>query len=332
VRAILLIAYPLLVAAIAVLAWRVVGWALRPVEELRQGAERISASGRRAGPLPVPEGDDEVRRLAVTLNDMLDRLDAGRARQRAFVADAAHELRSPIASLRTQLEVADRLGEAPLAADLITDVSRLSRLVDDLLLLARADEGDPALRLDEAVDLSGTIRDAAASHVGARVPVIVAGDDGPVWTIADPVSMRRVVDNLVGNAVRHAASRVTVSAVVLDEATVRLRVSDDGPGIRAEDRERVFDRFTRLDDARARDDGGAGLGLAIVRELVRQHSGTITLGDAQPGLQADVVLPSAAPPTVPSGHDAPHAGDETHGGGAETDRDFVASDAETRRA
>ena len=124
----------------------------------------------------MPDGDDEVHRLAVTLNDMLDRLDAGRARQRAFVADAAHELRSPIASLRTQLEVADRLDEPAPAADLLTDVTRLSRLVDDLLLLARADEGDPALRLDEAVDLTEVARDAAASQAGARVPVTAVGD------------------------------------------------------------------------------------------------------------------------------------------------------------
>jgi signal transduction histidine kinase len=316
VRAILLIAYPLLVAVLAVLAWRVVGWALRPVEELRQGAERISASGR-AGPLPVPEGDDEVHRLAVTLNDMLDRLDAGRARQRAFVADAAHELRSPIASLRTQLEVSDRLGEAAPAADLLTDVGRLSRLVDDLLLLARADEGDPALRLDEAVDLTSIAQDAAASQVGARIRVVVAGDGSPVWTVGDPVSMRRVVDNLVGNAVRHASTKVVLSATAPGESTVRLRVSDDGPGIPAADRERVFDRFTRLDNARARDEGGAGLGLAIVRELVRRHSGTIALGDAEPGLQVDVTLPAGAPPTT--GTDL-------------TEDPLVTSDAEVRGA
>lgn len=317
VRAILLIAYPLLVAALAVLAWRVVGWALRPVEELRQGAERISASGRRAGPLPVPDGDDEVHRLSVTLNDMLDRLDAGRARQRAFVADAAHELRSPIASLRTQLEVSDRLGEPPPAGDLLTDVGRLSRLVDDLLLLARADEGDPALRLDEAVDLTSIAHDAAASRAGTRTPVAVAGDGGPVWTVGDPVSMRRVVDNLVGNAVRHATTKVMLTVTALDESTVRLRVSDDGPGIPAADRERVFDRFTRLDNARARDEGGAGLGLAIVRELVRRHSGTIALGDAEPGLQVDVTLPAGAPPT---------AGTEL------TEDPLVTSDAEVRGA
>jgi signal transduction histidine kinase len=313
VRAILLIAYPLLVAALALLAWRVVGWALRPVEELRQGAERISASGRRAGPLPVPDGDDEVHRLAVTLNDMLDRLDAGRARQRAFVADAAHELRSPIASLRTQLEVADRLGEAAPAADLITDVSRLSRLVDDLLLLARADEGDPALRLDEAVDLTTIAHDAAASQAGARVPVTVDGNADPVWAVGDPVSMRRIVDNLVGNAVRHASTRVRIAAEPMEAGSVRLRVSDDGPGIPAADRERVFDRFTRLDNARARDEGGAGLGLAIVRELVRQHSGTVTLGDAEPGLQADVTLPAGTPKALDSAGgaaaDGPAAGD-----------------------
>ncbi len=294
VRNMLLVAYPLLLAGLAVLAWRVVGAALRPVEELRLGAEQISARSNRAGPLPVPDGDDEVHRLAVTLNDMLDRLDAGRARQRAFVADAAHELRSPIASMRTQLEVADRLDEPAPAADLLTDVTRLSRLVDDLLLLARADEGDPALLLDEAVDIAEVAREAAASQAGARVLVTAEGD-APVWTVGDPVSMRRVVDNLVANAVRHASTRVVIETSGAGADAVRLRVIDDGPGIPAEDRERVFDRFTRLDNARHRDEGGAGLGLAIVRELLRQHSGTIELGDAGPGLKVDVVMPAHHP-------------------------------------
>lgn len=330
VRDVLLIAYPLLLAGLAVFAWRVVGWTLRPVEALRQGAERISTRGRTVGRLPVPDGDDEVHRLAVTLNDMLDRLDAARARQRAFVADAAHELRSPIASLRTQLEVADRLDEPPLAADLLADVVRLGRLTDDLLLLARADEGDPALRLVEAVDLAGLAVEVADAYANSRVPVRTE-TSGPVWTIGEPVALRRVVENLVANAVRHASAGVVVSVPAVDslatpassiasgttssgskpadpmssgsgspasdgstvDGLVRLTVRDDGPGIPPDDRERVFDRFTRLDNSRARDDGGAGLGLAIVRELLRLHDGSITLDDAGPGLAATVTLPAA---------------------------------------
>jgi signal transduction histidine kinase len=299
----LLVAYPLLLLGLSMLAWWVVGWTLRPVEALRQGAEEISAA--QVGRLPVPEGDDELHRLAVTLNRMLDRLEAARTRQRAFVADAAHELRSPIASLRTQLDVATHLGEPPAVADLSVDVDRLRRLVDDLLLLARADEADPVLRRAEPVDLGGVLDDVAAGYAGARVPVTVSTVDGPQWTVGDPAALRRVMDNLVANAVRHATSRVTLK-VIRNLDRVVVTVTDDGPGIPARDRARVFDRFTRLDDARNRDDGGAGLGLAIVRELVRLHGGTVTLGDAAPGLVAAVALPAgrapdpATPPAGPS--------------------------------
>ena len=288
----LLVAYPVLLLTLTALAWWVVGWTLRPVEHLRRGAEEISAA--QVGRLPVPDGDDELHRLAETLNRMLDRLEAARSRQRAFVADAAHELRSPIASLRTQLDVAAHLGEPPPVADLAAEVDRLGRLVDDLLLLARADEGDPGLRHREPVELGGLLAEVAAGRAGARVPVTVTAD-GPQWTVADPRALRRVVDNLIANAVRHAASRVTL-AVRRSADGVVLTVTDDGPGIPAADRGRVFDRFTRLDDARTRDAGGAGLGLAIVRELVRQHGGTVTLGDVAPGLRVAVALPATAAP------------------------------------
>ena len=291
VRGVLLVAYPLLVAALAALAWRVVGAALRPVEGLRAGAEEINAA--QSGRLPVPDGHDEVHRLAVTLNAMLDRLEAARARQRAFVADAAHELRSPIASLRTQLDVAEHLGEPPVAADLWPEVDRLGRLVDDLLMLARIDAGEP-VGVAEPVELTALLREVAGRYAAARVPVTVA-DDGPQWTTGDRRGLARAVDNLVGNAVRHAAGTVLLRAVPRPGG-VRVLVVDDGPGIPVADRERVFDRFTRLDDARTRDDGGAGLGLAIVRELVRRHGGTVSLADAAPGVRAQVDLPAAGRP------------------------------------
>ncbi len=290
VRGVLLVAYPLLVASLAFLAWHVVGWALAPVEALRRGAEEISAApGAR---LPVPEGDDEVHRLGVTLNRMLGRLDAARQRQRSFIADAAHELRSPVASVRTQLEVAAHLGEPAPVPDLAVEVERLGRLVDDLLLLARADEADPGLSRRGPVELMALLREAVPA--GARVPVSVV-PGSPLWTAGDRSALRRVLDNLVANAVRHASS--TVELAVTRGAADRLvvTVTDDGPGIPAADRDRVFDRFTRLDDARTRDSGGAGLGLAIVRELVRMHSGTVTLGDARPGLRVAVSLPMAPP-------------------------------------
>jgi signal transduction histidine kinase len=291
VRFLFLVAYPLLLAVMAALTWRVVGATLRPVEELRRGAEEISAS--HSGRLPVPGGADELHRLGRTLNAMLDRLESARYRQRAFVADAAHELRSPLASLRTQIDVADHLGEAPAVADLRPEVERLTRLVDDLLLLARVDDADPRLRRREPVAVQPLLDTVAQAHAGARVPVSVDGDC-PEWTAGDAQSLRRVLDNLVANAVRHAASGVTLTAT-RDGDRVRIEVTDDGPGIPEEDRERVFDRFTRLDDARARDDGGAGLGLAIVRELVLVHGGSVRLTDAGPGVRAVVLLPGAEP-------------------------------------
>jgi signal transduction histidine kinase len=288
----LLIAFPLLVALLAAVLWRVLGAALRPVDALRAGAEEITG-GTRAGRLPLPESRDEVHRLAVTLNDMLHRLDAARARQRAFVADAAHELRSPLTNMRTELEVAQRLPDTDwqgLSADLLTDVERLSRLVDDLLLLARADDGAATRVLAapfQEVDLGALVGD-----VVSRYPDIdYTRPAAPVTVTGEGDALGRVVANLLDNAVRHAQSRVRVS--VTDDGTHgAVTVTDDGPGIPAADRERVCDRFTRLDDARARDAGGSGLGLAIVRELVRRHRGTVTLGDAEPGLRVEVRLPT----------------------------------------
>ncbi|MGA8117222.1 MAG: HAMP domain-containing sensor histidine kinase [Actinocatenispora sp.] len=309
-RNVLLVAYPLLVLVLAALAWRAVGWTLRPVEALRRGAEDITTSGSAADRLPQPTGHDEVARLATTLNGMLARLQAGQERQRAFVADAAHELRSPVASIRTQLEVAVRLGDAAewneVAADVLTDTDRLARLTDDLLLLARVSDPEEATarlaRRSERLDLDLLVHEIAERYDAARVPVRVTSDQ-PVWTAGDPTALGRVVSNLVDNAVRHATTEVLLS-VATEAGRPVVSVRDDGPGIPVPDRERVFDRFTRLDDARARDDGGSGLGLAIVRELVRVHHGTITLTAAHPqdpntrgrggvGVDARITLPPA---------------------------------------
>ncbi|MEV0610342.1 HAMP domain-containing sensor histidine kinase [Polymorphospora rubra] len=298
----LLIGFPLLLALLAVVAWRVIGATLRPVEALRAGAEEITG-GARPGQLPVPESHDEIHRLAVTLNGMLDRLESARGRQRAFVADAAHELRSPLANMRTQLEVAQRLGPRndwpAVADDLLADTERLSRLVNDLLLLARVDDAGPRPAKVGRVELGELIAGAAGRHPSP--PVRVEASDTALWTFGDPDALGRVVANLVDNAVRHARGEVVVSAYAEPPYQV-VSVTDDGPGIPAADRDRVFDRFTRLDDARARDAGGAGLGLAIVRELVRQHGGTVRLDDARPdpaepatnpGLRVEVRLPAA---------------------------------------
>jgi signal transduction histidine kinase len=286
----LLIAYPLLVGGMSLLAWRVVGATLRPVEDLRAGAETIVHSGRTAR-LPVPDGNDEIHKLAVTLNHLLDQQEAARTRQRAFVADAAHELRSPLANLRVQLEVAQHHGEAATPDDLIADLDRLTRLVDDLLLLARADASASVLTFTE-VELDELAREVAGRYRTARVPVTVsAAPYGPQWTLGDPVALQRVLANLLDNAVLHAHHCVTMTVTRSPEHTL-VTVTDDGPGIPAADRERVFGRFTRLDHARTRDEGGSGLGLAIVRDLITRHHGTIELDDANPGLKVTVRLPA----------------------------------------
>jgi signal transduction histidine kinase len=295
----LLVGAPLLLVALALVSWRVIGWTLAPVEALRRGADQISAAevtgGGTAQRLPVPDARDEVRRLAETLNDMLGRLAAASAGQRAFVSDAAHELRSPLASLRTQLEVAARLGGAEtteLATDALLDVQRLSTLVDDLLLLARLDEAPGRPRRREPVDLGELAGSVVGRYASARVPVRLESP-ADVVVQGDPNGLTRVLANLVDNATRHASAQVTVS-VTTAGGLAELVVTDDGPGIGVADRDRVFDRFTRLDDARARESGGAGLGLAIVRELVRAHGGTVSLRDAAPGLAVVVALPASA--------------------------------------
>ncbi len=300
----LLITIPVMLALLGVIAWRVIGWTLRPVEQLRAGAAQISApgsldtgsagAGTREGRLPVPPAADEIRALAITLNGMLDRLAAARERQRSFVADAAHELRSPLASMRAQLEVAERLGEGgTLPADLLVDLGRLSSLVEDLLLLARSDADNRPPARPGPIDGRALLAEVAAAYAGQRVPVSVRAGR-PVMIMADAAELRRAVDNLVANAVRHADSQVELS-VEDDHDMVVLSVRDDGPGVAEHDRLRVFERFARLDDARARDAGGSGLGLAIVQELVRRAGGTVALIDADPPwrLTAEVRLPRA---------------------------------------
>ena len=275
-------------AALAVLSWFIVGSALRPVEALRRGAAEISGS-QESRRLPDPGTDDEIGRLAATLNDMLARLEAAAARQRTFVADAAHELRSPLTNIRTELEVALRHPRQTTwqatAQDALADVTRMSRLVDDLLLLARLDE-----RATESRVTTVDVHELASSVAAQHGQVTVAGDS-PAPVRGDADALHRIVANLVDNAVRHARSEVCIETTRTPTATV-LSVSDDGPGIPAEDRDRVFERFTRLDEGRGRDDGGSGLGLAIVRELVRTHSGTVEITDASPGARVVVTLPT----------------------------------------
>jgi signal transduction histidine kinase len=299
---------PLLFILSTATTWLVVGSTLRPVAELRRGASRITATGV-PHDLPVPEARDEVRLLALTLNDMLRRLAEAGQRQRDLVSDTAHELRSPIASIRAQLEVAldhpDRQDWAETAAGVLTDTLRLSRLAEDLLVLARLDESGSRVRRPTTLDLVALSTTVAERYAGARVPVVapavVPGENAPV--AGDSGSLGRLLVNLIDNAVRYARTQVTVTVQPEDQCVV-LAVTDDGPGIPAADAERAFGRFTRLDAARSRDGedpGGAGLGLAIVRATAQAHGGTAWLepafpGSSPPGLRAVVRLPITSGP------------------------------------
>jgi signal transduction histidine kinase len=297
-RLTLLATYPLLLAVLAMIAWRVVGATLQPVEALRASADRISGSGQGTR-LPVPASGDEIHALAVTLNSMLDRLAASRARQRSFVADAAHELRSPLTSMRTQLEVAHRLGEgSPVTADLEAEVSRMTALVEDLLVLARLDADSAPESPLETVPVGALVDDVVDRYALARVPVS-RGVVVPLSVLGRYDELRRALGNLVDNAVRHASHAVRVEARA-EGPHVVVVVSDDGAGVAVADRERVFERFTRLDEGRDRDAGGSGLGLAIVRELVRRSGGEVRLEESPGGgLSAQVLLDMAPAPPGP---------------------------------
>jgi len=281
-RTTLLVTYPLLLAVLALIAWRVIGAALRPVEALRSSAELISGTQQDTR-LPVPTSGDEIHRLAVTLNSMLDRLAGARARQRAFVADAAHELRSPLASMQTQIDVQQRVeGPSWQMQELEAEVRRMTRLVDDLLVLARLDADTRPSPAPNVVDLAAVIRSLTSVPAG-RVPVTTTLAAGlPLLVRGRHDDLRRVLANLVDNAVRHARTAVSVTAHE-DGRRVVIEVSDDGTGIPRADRERVFERFTRLDEGRARDAGGSGLGLAIAREVARRDGGDVELDESATG-------------------------------------------------
>ncbi|MEV0018845.1 ATP-binding protein [Streptomyces tendae] len=273
---VMLIGFPLLLAVVAWVTWLVTRRALRPVEGIRREMAAITASEDLARRVPVPGTHDEVARLATTTNETLAALESSVERQRGFVADASHELRSPIASLRTQLEVAAAHPELLDLDGAVADTVRLQRLAADLLLLARLDAGErPA---EARIDLAALAREAAEGRRG----VSVRGAEGPVSVAGSRGQLGRVLANLLDNAQRHARSAVEVT-VRRDGDAVVAAVADDGDGVPAADRERIFERFVRLDAARSRDDGGAGLGLAIARDVAVRHGGTLTVHDAPAG-------------------------------------------------
>ncbi|WP_438489674.1 sensor histidine kinase [Streptomyces sp. S186] len=293
VRDAMLIGLPALLLVVAAVTWLVTRRALRPVEGIRAELAEIM-DGDLSRRVPQPASRDEVARLARTTNATLAALETSVERQRQFVADASHELRSPIASLRTQLEVARAHPELLELDGLIEDTVRLERVASDLLLLARLDAGERPRA--ERLDLAELVRDELARRSGDRLPITADLPDGPCPVSASRTQLARVLGNLVDNAQRHAGSAVRVAVRRGAAGTLALDVTDDGPGVPPAERERVFTRFIRLDDARTRDEGGAGLGLAIVRDVVHRHGGRVEVGDAGGGgARFTVTLPGRCP-------------------------------------
>lgn len=285
---------PVLVLVVGVTTWVLVGRSLRPVREMTQEASRISVTdmGRR---IPVPESNDEIRLLGETLNRMLGRLENSVLIQRRFVADASHELKSPIASILTMAEVAalspDRVDVVAMAADLGGEARRLALLVEDLLTLAQSDEQGLRLELSD-FDLAKMLWEESAHLASSRVRVRLLAT-GPVRAVGDQRRLAQAVRNLVDNAVRHARDTIWLGVEEID-GTIRVVVADDGPGVAMVDRDRIFERFTRLDDARARDGGGSGLGLPVVRTIAEAHDGSVRVveDDRFPGAAFQILLPA----------------------------------------
>jgi signal transduction histidine kinase len=296
-----LISLPPLVGLVAALTWYTTGRALGPVERIRARADEISGAtlGDR---VPVPEGRDEIHDLARTVNDMLARIEAHDRSLRQFTADASHELKSPVANLRSLVETAalDGPAWAALRSALVAESDRLRGLVENLLFLAAHDAGRPAA-VRSAVALDELLfRAAEVVAATGRVTVDLSGVE-PASVSGAEADLERLVRNLVDNAVRHAAGRIEL-AVEVEEAGVTMVVGDDGPGVPEADRHRIFERFTRLDSARAWTDGGAGLGLAIVAGIAGDHGATVSVGGSPlGGAELRVEFPARAGTVAPSG-------------------------------
>lgn len=275
-RRALLIIVPLLALAMGLIIWWLVGRALRPVRAMSDHVEAISTSSLDQR-VPVPPGSDEISGLATVMNSMLTRLQRGDVRQQQFAADASHELRSPLSTVRAAAEILERSpgsARAPeLAGDIVAEADRMDALIGDLLTLSRVDDEQAGFRHGE-VDLSSIAAAIGDVELAVEPDVTVHGEAGQI---------ERALENLVTNAKRHAVDRVLVRLMTIeheDALYAQLSVSDDGQGVPTEMRQTIFERFRRLDEARSRDGGGSGLGLSLVQAIVARHRGTITVDDS----------------------------------------------------
>ncbi len=292
VSRLLLVGYPLVLLTVALTSYWLTGRALAPVEAIRQRVDSIDGARELSARVPVPAGDDEIARLATTMNSMLTRLQANAEAQRQFVGDASHELRSPLSTIRVAHEIAqlhpDVMDWPTTSREVLAELDRLDLLVSDLLLLARADEH--GLRLRRApVDVADLVR-LEAERVSRADDIDVRATTVPVEAVLDRHALERAVRNLTENAVRHAESQVELR-VSIDAGHVVIDVVDDGPGVPASQRDRIFERFVRLDESRARDSGGTGLGLPIARQIATAHHGDLVLCESPAGTHFRLSLP-----------------------------------------
>lgn len=289
----LALGYPLLLLVVALTSYWLTGRALAPVEAIRRRVASIEGTAELSARVPVSGGGDEISRLARTMNSMLSRLQAGSEAQRRFIGDASHELRSPLATIRAVHEVGALHPETAdwpqLTREVLDELGRIDRLVADLLLLARADEHGLALRVED-VDLDDLVVAEAERlrRSGIRDVQVTAP---PTRVRGDRHHLERALRNLSDNAARHARDRVELR-LGADRTTVTLDVIDDGPGIPSADHDRVFERFVRLDESRARDSGGSGLGLPIARQIARAHGGDLVLEESSAGAHLAMTLPA----------------------------------------
>ena len=286
-------ALPVVLVALGLIVWWLVGRTLQPVEAMRVEVAEIGA-GELDRRVPEPVTNDEIGRLARTMNQMLDRLQRSASRQRQFTGDAAHELRSPLARMRVALEVERASVDdswRQTAETVLEDVRDMEHLVDDLLYLARTDD-DPSAAQRAPLDLDDVVlRELNRLTPVDGVTIDATGVSG-AHVRGDAPTLSRLVRNLLDNATRHAASTVTVTLVERED-TAMLTVADDGPGIPDADRDRVFERFSRVDTARGEDSGGAGLGLAIARGIAEQHGGRLELAPSAAGAVFEFTVPTA---------------------------------------
>jgi signal transduction histidine kinase len=270
--------------------------ALRRVERMRSEVELISQESldRR---LPLVDADDGIDKLAITMNDMLERLERSNDQQQQFLADASHELRSPVAGLLAQLEVAaaypDRVDATELIPKLRGEAERLQLLVNDLMFLSRSEAGESAALSPAAVDIDEILSAEVEHQRVVQNDIDISITEPSDATVAgNRRDLERALRNLADNAVRHAARSVRIGSERRGSEVV-LTVVDDGQGVPDDQAEHIFERFVRLDEARGRDSGGSGLGLAITREIARKHGGDAALVPTAAGSRFELVLPVA---------------------------------------